>query len=152
KGIWEAVGSMTVSADGKLICSDPGSGIVQPGWHGVAPPPVGPQPPCSSCCPTGGGPQPLAAQSFRAQTTEIRPASFGDPRGEISALGKPKPKPRPKPKKPTRPSRPPRNPAPMPAVNCAPNPHPLPPPPPPPKTPCEQQNDDYYSCVDDCKE
>src|SRR5947207_8822062 len=45
KGVWEAVGSMTVSADGKLVCSDPGVGILQPGWHGVGPKPVGPPPP-----------------------------------------------------------------------------------------------------------
>ncbi|RKX35377.1 MAG: hypothetical protein DRP71_03680 [Verrucomicrobia bacterium] len=34
KGIWEDVGGMTVSADGKLACTDPGVGILQPGWHG----------------------------------------------------------------------------------------------------------------------
>jgi RHS repeat-associated protein len=34
-GDWEIVGSMTVSADGKLVCSDPGVGILQPGWHGT---------------------------------------------------------------------------------------------------------------------
>jgi hypothetical protein len=45
KGAWEAVGTMTVSADGKYVCSDPGSGIKQPGWHGVAPEPDGPPPP-----------------------------------------------------------------------------------------------------------
>ena len=39
KGDWEAVGSMTVSADGKFICTDPGIGILQPGWHFYAPPP-----------------------------------------------------------------------------------------------------------------
>ncbi|MCI0534827.1 MAG: hypothetical protein L0Z50_06340 [Verrucomicrobiales bacterium] len=52
KGIWEAVGSMTVSGDGKFICSDPGSGILQPGWHVAAPVPDGP-PPCGEglCCP-----------------------------------------------------------------------------------------------------
>lgn len=38
KGIWEAVGSMTVSADGKFICSDPGTGILQAGWHVATPP------------------------------------------------------------------------------------------------------------------
>lgn len=51
KGVWEAVGTATVSADGKLVCSDPGSGIRQPGWHGIGcpsggpPGPPGPQPP-----------------------------------------------------------------------------------------------------------
>ena len=32
-GDWEVVGSMTVSADGTRVCSDPGVGIRQPGWH-----------------------------------------------------------------------------------------------------------------------
>jgi RHS repeat-associated protein len=36
-GRFEVVGSMTVTADGELACSDPGSGILAPGWHGVAP-------------------------------------------------------------------------------------------------------------------
>ena len=50
------VGSMTVSADGKLVCSDPGMGILQPGWHGEDPScqgsggPGPPHPPC-----IGGG-------------------------------------------------------------------------------------------------
>jgi hypothetical protein len=53
KGVWEAVGTMTVSADGKLVCSDSGSGIVQPGWHGVGPLPSGPPPPpCDGNGPT----------------------------------------------------------------------------------------------------
>jgi RHS repeat-associated protein len=34
---WEVVGSMTVSADGTLVCTDSGVGILAPGWHGVAP-------------------------------------------------------------------------------------------------------------------
>ena len=59
KGIWEAVGSMTVSADGKLVCTDPGSGILQPGWHGVGPTPSGPPPP-PPACPAPGGPQAAA--------------------------------------------------------------------------------------------
>ncbi|MBI3415185.1 MAG: Ig-like domain-containing protein [Verrucomicrobia bacterium] len=56
KGIWEAVGSMTVSADGKFVCTDPGVGIRQPGWHGVGPnpflPPLQPPrpPPCGFGC------------------------------------------------------------------------------------------------------
>ncbi len=37
KGYWEIVGPMTVSADGRRICSDPGFGISQPGWHGTLP-------------------------------------------------------------------------------------------------------------------
>jgi hypothetical protein len=37
KGIWEAVGSMTASADGKMICTDPGAGILPAGmaWSGT---------------------------------------------------------------------------------------------------------------------
>ena len=33
-GKWEIVGSMTVSADGLFVDSDPGTGVRQPGWHG----------------------------------------------------------------------------------------------------------------------
>ncbi|MEQ8821840.1 MAG: Ig-like domain-containing protein [Sumerlaeia bacterium] len=36
-GRFEIAGSMTVSQDGTLICTDPGVGIPQPGWHGTAP-------------------------------------------------------------------------------------------------------------------
>lgn len=44
-GRFEVVGSMTVSDDGETVCSDPGSGILAPGWHCVA-----------DGCPGGGGP------------------------------------------------------------------------------------------------
>ena len=33
-GRFEIVGSMTVSDDGKRVCSDPGVGVLAPGWHG----------------------------------------------------------------------------------------------------------------------
>lgn len=36
-GRWESQGSMTVSADGKYLESDPGVGVRQPGWHAGAP-------------------------------------------------------------------------------------------------------------------
>lgn len=36
-GEWGIVGSMTVSADGRLVVTDPGQGILKPGWHGVRP-------------------------------------------------------------------------------------------------------------------
>lgn len=36
-GNWEIAGSMTVTADGKFVESDPGVGIRQPGWHASAP-------------------------------------------------------------------------------------------------------------------
>lgn len=35
QGEWEIVGSMTVSSDGRLVVSDPGQGILAPGWHGT---------------------------------------------------------------------------------------------------------------------
>src|SRR5262249_17493710 len=39
-------GTATVSADGKSVTTDPGTGITHPGWHGL-PPPRGPGgPPC----------------------------------------------------------------------------------------------------------
>ncbi len=33
-GRFEIVGSMTVNEDGSLICTDPGVGVLAPGWHG----------------------------------------------------------------------------------------------------------------------
>jgi hypothetical protein len=42
-GRWEPQGTMTVSADGRFLDSDPGSGIRQPGWHGWFD--------CPTCCP-----------------------------------------------------------------------------------------------------
>lgn len=55
-GNWEVVGTMSVSSDGLLICTTPGSGIVQPGWHGAGPPRrvPPPPPPCPECCENDG--------------------------------------------------------------------------------------------------
>ncbi|MFZ2422971.1 MAG: hypothetical protein WA029_17700, partial [Anaerolineae bacterium] len=36
-GNWDIVGPMTVSPDGTMVCSDPGSGVLSPGWHGTQP-------------------------------------------------------------------------------------------------------------------
>ena len=36
-GHWESVGTGTVSEDGLTVASDPGVGILAPGWHAVAP-------------------------------------------------------------------------------------------------------------------
>src|SRR6185369_17147560 len=36
-GQFEVVGAMRVTADGKLVCTEPGVGIRAPGWHGSAP-------------------------------------------------------------------------------------------------------------------
>ncbi|MBX3744059.1 MAG: Ig-like domain-containing protein [Verrucomicrobiae bacterium] len=38
KGVWESVGPMSVAADGSLLCTDPGVGIREPGWHGAGVP------------------------------------------------------------------------------------------------------------------
>jgi hypothetical protein len=54
-GRWEVIGSMTTSSDGKLVCTDPGVGIRQPGWHGVQPPPFEP---LGGGCGGAGGPGP----------------------------------------------------------------------------------------------
>jgi hypothetical protein len=55
-GEFEPVGPMTVTADGRLTCTDPGVGILAPGWHGSGPPPVNPPPPPPPLCqPPGGG-------------------------------------------------------------------------------------------------
>ncbi len=32
-GRWEHVGEATVNTDGSMVCTDPGSGIIAPGWH-----------------------------------------------------------------------------------------------------------------------
>lgn len=53
-GRWEVGGSMTVNADGTLVCTDPGVGIRQPGWHGTRPLRQfngGPVPPPNDCPP-----------------------------------------------------------------------------------------------------
>ncbi|MHC5029048.1 MAG: hypothetical protein ACYTGR_20040, partial [Planctomycetota bacterium] len=36
-GRWEVAGPMTVSEDGTLVVSDPGVGVLAPGWHGTQP-------------------------------------------------------------------------------------------------------------------
>lgn len=36
-GTWEIVGPMTVTADGQFVETDPGVGVLQPGWHGTQP-------------------------------------------------------------------------------------------------------------------
>lgn len=54
-GNWEVVGSMTVSEDGTVVCTDPGVGILAPGWHGTqnGSPVNGGSP--QGGCPSGGG-------------------------------------------------------------------------------------------------
>ena len=60
-GRFEVVGPATVSADGALVCSDPGTGVLAPGWHGTNPASgggggSGPAPPGPGGCGGGGGP------------------------------------------------------------------------------------------------
>lgn len=69
-GEWEAVGSMTVTADGSFVCTDPGVGIRQPGWHGVAPPPTILDDCPPFCCDNGslaGNRTPLVSSEGRRQ-------------------------------------------------------------------------------------
>ncbi|CAN7346405.1 Ig-like domain-containing protein [Pseudoduganella sp. LjRoot289] len=44
-------GTATVSADGKTVVSDEGSGILAPGWHGMTPPGGPSDPPCDPTVP-----------------------------------------------------------------------------------------------------
>jgi hypothetical protein len=55
-GRWEVQGTGTVSADGRMIVSDPGMGILAPGWHFSQP---------GTCAGSGGAPpvQPAATSS-----------------------------------------------------------------------------------------
>ena len=50
KGAWAAVASMTATADGQLVCTDPGVGVLAPGWHSVLPWPIRPPPPPLDSC------------------------------------------------------------------------------------------------------
>ncbi len=94
-GIWEAIGPATVSADGRLICTDPGVGIVAPGWHGTGPPPLGPGPCRSACCQSGGGsgPEgggPNSARRFDAAASTMELARFNtglDTQSESNSCG-----------------------------------------------------------------
>ncbi|HMO66091.1 MAG TPA: Ig-like domain-containing protein, partial [Verrucomicrobiota bacterium] len=36
-GEWDIAGTMTVTADGRFVETDPGVGLLQPGWHGTDP-------------------------------------------------------------------------------------------------------------------
>ncbi len=69
-GRWEIQGSMTVSADGKFVESDPGVGIRQPGWHGTQPGtpggnPAGPPTQPEWCYDPGNAPAPAVARVAR---------------------------------------------------------------------------------------
>ncbi|MBI3418163.1 MAG: Ig-like domain-containing protein, partial [Verrucomicrobia bacterium] len=134
KGIWEAVGSMTASADAKYVCTDPGVGILQPGWHGdCGCKPDGPQPPCGACrCPAPPtGPSPTARVSFPDQRSTSYTEDMQS-RFNISVMGPGKKK------RPPKPPKPPKD------WGPAPCPNPLPPPPP------TCSDGDNQACIDAC--
>jgi hypothetical protein len=54
-------GTATVTADGKSVHTDPGSGITHPGWHGLTPP--------GGSGGAGGGPPPAPAARIRADAS-----------------------------------------------------------------------------------
>ncbi|GEM_PF-2395587 len=83
-GRFEMVGPMTVSDDGRLVCTDPGIGIPAPGWHGTQPGTSG-----------SGGP------------LEGSDGSGSGDGGGASDRRRPRPKPRPTPPPPTPTPRPP---------------------------------------------
>ncbi|MFN8439947.1 MAG: Ig-like domain-containing protein [Caldilineaceae bacterium] len=81
-GKWSVVGSMTVSADGQVVCSDPGTGILAPGWHGNGPPPKQPPPPPPPCN------NPGAANKCNQRCSEdaVRCIAYCTAAGEIAVL------------------------------------------------------------------
>jgi hypothetical protein len=78
-GRWEVVGFMTTSSDGKLVCTDPGVGIRQPGWHGVQPPPFSPL--GGSCGGGGGGGPGLASLPQPLSLNSVANIALADPPG-----------------------------------------------------------------------
>jgi hypothetical protein len=54
-GRWDPVGTMRVDTEGRLVCTEPGVGVLAPGWHYPAPPPAGP---CEAGPSDGCAPQP----------------------------------------------------------------------------------------------
>src|SRR5262249_29901823 len=70
-GMLEISGTATVSADGKTVTTDPGSGIVSPGWFGVTPP--------GDCGGDGGAPeQPGPADTRPGLAPILLPLLTGD--------------------------------------------------------------------------
>ena len=69
-GEWEIVGPMTVSEDGTLVCSDPGVGILAPGWHGT-------QPGCTGSGGTVGGGNGNGCSGSPPSSNGCGPSGFG---------------------------------------------------------------------------
>jgi hypothetical protein len=72
-GKWVIIGTGTVSLDGKVIVSDPGVGVLSPGWHFTQP---------GNCGGSGGPPQSPPAPSPNEKVTEHNPESIGFITGE----------------------------------------------------------------------
>jgi methionine-rich copper-binding protein CopC len=72
-GKWVIIGTGTVSLDGKMIVSDPGVGVLAPGWHFTQP---------GNCGGSGGPPQSPPAPSPNEKVTEHNPESIGFVTGE----------------------------------------------------------------------
>lgn len=81
-GAWVVSGPMTVTADGMFLESDPGYGVLKPGWHGSGPSPASP-PNCRSlCCPPGGAGSSASASTrvhLHTSENECRPCCDNDP-------------------------------------------------------------------------
>lgn len=96
-GAWRIIGTATVSPDGRALVSDPGVGILAPGWHGfqsgsrptyvpqTPEPPVPPQPPGSPILPE----EPPACQTlhwlFDARTRLL--TQFAELTQSLNSLG-----------------------------------------------------------------
>jgi hypothetical protein len=68
-GHWEIIGLGTVSPDGRVINSDPGVGILAPGWHYTSPPPNWGE---------GGNPPPPPTNNVSPPDVEVRLFTGGD--------------------------------------------------------------------------
>jgi hypothetical protein len=69
---WVAIGTATVTEDGKQLCSDPGFGVVKAGWHGAPPPP--PPKKCVGSCDDGN---PCTSDSCDNGSCKHTPTSGG---------------------------------------------------------------------------
>ncbi len=72
-GEWVIIGTGTVSLDGKVIVSDPGVGVLSPGWHFTQP---------GGCGGSGGPPQSPPTPAPNEKVTEHDPESIGFVTGE----------------------------------------------------------------------
>ena len=68
-GRWDPVGAMRVNTEGRLVCTEPGVGVLAPGWHYPAPPPAGP---CDAGPAEGCPPEPPATGARRLRSARRR--------------------------------------------------------------------------------